>query len=104
VNPADASDTRENPAIEDRSPQRKRLVRNRRHRERYGPRHRRRRREWQARIRRGEPVACCRCGQPIGDDQTWELDHDDVDPEVEAPAHRACNWAAPNRVRTSRVW
>ena len=100
---ADTRDTEKSTAIEDVSSRRARLVRNRRHRERYGPTHRRRRRQWQERIRRGEEVLCCRCGQPIGDDQPWDLDHDDANPAVEVPAHRGCN-RGTHRLRVSRYW
>ncbi len=91
-------------AIGEVSSRRARLVRNIRHRERYGPTHRRRRRQWEEKIRRGDEPLWPRCGEPIGDDQAWDLDHDDVDPSLEHPAHRACNRAASNRCVTSRRW
>ena len=100
---ADTRDTENSTVIEKSSSERERLARNRRARERYGPTHRRRRRQWQERIRAGEPVLCGRCGQPIGDDQPWDLDHDDVNPAIERPAHRGCN-RGTHRLRTSREW
>ena len=57
-----------------------RLVRNRKQRERYGPAHLRRRRDFARRIERGEIISCFRCGEEIGPDQDWDLDHDDWDP------------------------
>jgi hypothetical protein len=47
---------------------------------------------------------CPRCNEEIGADQDWDLDHDDWDPSQSLPSHRSCNRAAPNRVKTSRVW
>lgn len=99
----DGRDAADSPPIGEVSPQHARLVRNRRHRERYGPTHKRRRRQWVERIRRGEEVSCARCGQPIGDDQEFDLDLDDADPSLEWPAHRGCNRGA-HRPRTSRDW
>jgi hypothetical protein len=99
----DRGDTANSVAIEDGSSRRARLVRNRLARERYGPTHRRRRRQWEARIRAGEEVLCSRCGQPVGDDQPWDLDHSDVNPELELPAHRGCNRGV-HRLRVSRDW
>ena len=81
-----------------------RLVRNRKHRERYGPKHLRRRRDFARRIERGEVIVCPRCEGEIGPDQDWDLDHDDHDPSLSYPAHRWCNRAAPNRCVTSREW
>ena len=81
-----------------------RLVRNKRQRERYGPTHLRRRRDFARRIERGEMILCFRCGEEIGPDQDWDLDHDDRDPSQSHPSHRSCNRAAPNQVKTSRVW
>ena len=43
-----------------------RLVRNKKQRERYGPAHRRRRRDFARRIERGEIFSCARCGEEIG--------------------------------------
>ena len=80
------------------------MARNRRQRELYGPKHRRRRRQFAQRIDRGEVVLCPRCKSPIGPDQHWDLGHDDHDPAIERPEHRECNRAAPNRLQTSREW
>ena len=68
----------------------------------YGAQNRRRRRQWAERIRRGEEVICCRCLEPL-DDEPWDLDHSDMTPQLEAPAHRSCNRGA-HRLRTSREW
>ena len=84
--------------------ERRRLVRNAHDREVYGPTHRRRRRQYALRIERGEEVICPRCGLPIGADQHWDLGHDDFNPSLERPEHRACNRAAPNRLLHSREW
>ena len=81
-----------------------RLVRNAKHRERYGPKHLRRRRDFARRIERGEVIVCPRCEDEIGADQDWDLDHDDRDPSLSYPAHRWCNRSAPNRCVTSREW
>jgi hypothetical protein len=43
-------------------------------------------------------------GLPTGPDQHWDLGHDDLNPSMERPEHRACNRAAPNRLLTSREW
>ena len=101
--PADSRGTEEPPPIREVSPERARLLRRHRHNERYGAGHQRRRRQWAARLRGGEEVFCCRCGGVIGDDQLWDLDHDDVNPALELPAHRWCNRGA-HRLRTSRDW
>jgi hypothetical protein len=77
---------------------------NRRQRELYGPAHTRLRRQWARRIERGELPICPRCGHGIGPDQLWDLGHDDANPRFERPEHRACNRAAANQVKTSRVW
>jgi len=81
-----------------------RLVRNKKQRERYGPAHLRRRRDFARRIERGEMIHCFRCGDEIGADQDWDLDHDDRNLSPSYPSHRGCNRAAPNQVKTSRVW
>ena len=81
-----------------------RLVRNRKQRERYGPKHLRRRRDFARRIDRGETIFCFRCGGEIGADQAWDLDHDDLNPSLSFPSHRSCNRAAPHRNLTSREW
>jgi hypothetical protein len=83
---------------------RMRLVKNARHRELYGPRHHRLRRQWERRIEASEAPICPRCGRGIGPDEAWDLGHDDVDPRIERPEHRACNRGAPNRCITSREW
>ena len=81
-----------------------RLVRNRKNRERYGPAHRRRRRELFRRLERGEVFACFRCGGELDYDSDWELDHDDHDPTRSFPSYRSCNRGAPHRNVTSRDW
>ena len=48
---------------------------------------------------------CARCGEPIDPSGPWDLGHDDVYPEVHSgPEHPSCNRAAPNQLRTSRIW
>ena len=104
MTPADQSGS---PRLSDNdaaSSERRRLVRNRRQRERYTPMHQRRRRQYALRLERGEEILCPRCGLPIGPDQDWDLGHDDINPSLERPEHRSCNRAAPNRVVTSREW
>jgi hypothetical protein len=100
----DVRDTAKSKPIETGEQRRKRLVRNARQRELYGPTHRRRRREFIRRLKRGEEVLCPRCGLPVGIDQQWDLGHDDLNPEIERVEHTACNRAAPNRLKTSREW
>ena len=80
------------------------MARNRRQREHYGPKHRRRRRQFAQRIERGELIVFPRCNQPIGPDQHWDLGHHDRNPEIELPEHRECNRAAPNPLMASREW
>jgi len=101
---ADAGWRPKSSAIEGAEQRRKRLVENRRQRELYGPRHRRLRQQWGRKIKRGELPTCPRCLQVIGPDQLWDLGHDDHNPSLERPEHRACNRAAPNRLLTSRKW
>ena len=79
-----------------------RLVRNKKQRERYGPAHRGRRRDFARRIERGEIIPCFRCGGEIGADQDWELDHDDYDLAQSFPSHRSCNRGARHRNVTLR--
>jgi hypothetical protein len=81
-----------------------RLIRNRRQREMYGPAHNRRRKQFAKRIERGEEIRCPRCGDFVGPDQEWDLGHDDYNPALERPEHRACNRSAPNLQPHSRVW
>jgi hypothetical protein len=104
VTPDDQSQSPRPSKIDAALAERRRLVRNARQREVYGPNHRRRRRQYALRIERGEEILCPRCGLPIGPDQFWDLGHDDVNPSLERPEHRACNRAAPNRLPTSREW
>ena len=94
----------ESPAIESREQRRKRLVRNKRQRERYGPAHLRRRRKFARRLERGEILTCFRCGGELDADSDWELDHDDRDPMRSFPSHKSCNRSAPGRNVTSREW
>jgi len=84
--------------------ERKRRVKNARQRTMYGPTHRRRRAQFARRIERGEFPMCPRCGLGIGPDDLWDLGHDDYDPRLERPEHRACNRAAANQLKTSREW
>jgi len=101
----DSRDAAKSRGIELESERRRRLnLRNRRQRELYGPKHRRRRRQFAQRIERGELILCPRCNQVIGPDQRWDLGHDDYNPAIELPEHRECNRAAPNRLRHSREW
>ena len=102
--PADARGRAKFPPIETAAERRKRLVRNRKARQLYPPAHHRRRRQFAARIERGEEIKCPRCGQVIGADQFWDLGHDDYDPAIERPEHRSCNRSAPNRLPKSREW
>src|SRR5262245_4219755 len=94
----DGADWNEN-AVDAR---RRRLLKNRRHRELYGPRHQLRRRNAARRVERGEAV-CPRCGKPIVPGTPWDLGHDDLNPEVEQPEHRSCNRGA-HGLKTSREW
>jgi hypothetical protein len=84
--------------------ERRRLARNRRQREAYGVTHRRRRKQFAKRIERGEEIRCPRCGELVGPDQHWDLGHDDRNPSLERPEHRACNRAARNLLPHSRTW
>ena len=79
-----------------------RLARNAKQRERYGPKHLRRRRDFASRLEHGETILCFRCGAQIGPDQAWDLDHDDWDPSQSYPSHRWCNRDCPYRCVTSR--
>jgi hypothetical protein len=82
--------------------ERARRVKNANARRMYGPTHRRRRAQFARRLERGEEILCPSCGQVIGPDQNWDLGHDDVNPQIERPEHRACNRGAPHRLITSR--
>ena len=101
---ADSRGRANSPAIETPEQRRKRLVKNVRQRELYPPAHRRRRAELAREIEAGEGPQCPRCLLPVGPDDLWDLGHDDVDPTVTRPEHRACNRAAANRLKTSRDW
>ena len=102
--PADGRGRANSSEIETPSERRKRLIRNARQRSMYGPAHRRRRAQHARRIERGEFPICPRCGLGIGPDDLWDLGHDDWNPTIERPEHRACNRAAANRLVTSRKW
>jgi hypothetical protein len=103
--PADSGNLADRSAIEQDHERRMRLaLHNRRQRELYGVKHTRRRREFARRLERGEVIYCFRCGEEIGLDQFWELDHDDRDPSRSFPAHRSCNRSAANALKTSREW
>ena len=78
--------------------ERRRRVRNRKQVERYGGRHRRRRRELARRLEDGELLHCVRCRKPIGPDQEWLLGS--TTGEVE---HRECRRRFVGS-RTSRAW
>ena len=82
----------------------KRLVRNGKQPRLYGANHRRRRAQLVRRIEHCEFSICPRCGLRIGPDDLWDLGHDDYDPRIERPEHRACNRAAANELKTSRDW
>jgi hypothetical protein len=101
---ADRRERAKSSAIENADQRRMRLVRNKRQRELYGATHRRLRRQFARRIERGEMPICPRCGLSIGPDELWDLGHDDFNPSIERPEHRTCNRAAPNQLKTSRVW
>jgi hypothetical protein len=101
---ADSRKQAKSTPIESFERRRLRLARNRRQRELYGSRHHRLRRQWARRIERFELPICPRCGRGIGPDELWDLGHDDYDPRIERPEHRACNRAAANELRTSRQW
>jgi len=74
----DSRDAAKSRAIEAEAEHRRKLnARNRRQRELYGPKHRRRRRQFAQRLERGELILCPRCNQVIGPDQRWDLGHDD---------------------------
>ena len=90
--------------IEVSAQRRKRMVNYKRQREMWGPAHRRRRAHFARRIECGEVPICPRCGLAIGPDDLWDLGHDDYDPRLERPEHRACNRAAANQLKTSREW
>jgi hypothetical protein len=72
------------------------------HSERYGGNHRRERRRWESKVRKGV-VPCSRCGELIQPGQRWDLDHaDDGDPRSYlGPAHSRCNRAVAGPPRTS---
>lgn len=60
--------------------------------------HRELRRTIQARIDRGEPVACWRCHHQIHPGQPWHLGHDDNDRTIYRGAeHPGCNVKAAAR-------
>ena len=66
--------------------------------------HQQLRRRW-ARVVAAGNAYCARCGEPIGPDQPSDLGHDDYDrTRCSGVEHEWCNRAAPNQVRTSRVW
>jgi hypothetical protein len=83
---------------------RARIVKNAKQRRRYGRKHR----QWRAELApvvAGGFARCARCSEPIAPGEPWDLDHDDFAPHLYlGPSHRRCNRAAPNRVKTSRVW
>ena len=63
----------------------------------YGPEHTRLRRDYQARMNRGEPFTCWRCGDPI-DPEHWMLGHDDNDRTTwRGPECIPCNCATAGR-------
>lgn len=97
---ADRADGAKSRAIEDDAKRCRRLMRNGRQRELYGPKHRRRRHHF---VERGDAM-CPRCEQSISPDDLWDLGHDDRNPSLERPEHRGCNRTAANQLRTSREW
>ena len=79
-------------------------VRRRRETRRYGPKHRAARRWWAKQVARGD-VRCCRCGELIDPDWPWDLDHDDICPDVYVGvSHPRCHRGLPHRCVTSRRW
>ena len=50
----------------------------------YGVKHKRRRRQWEQRFRRGEQAICPRCGEVVDGEMDWDLDHDDANPRARA--------------------
>jgi len=83
---------------------RRRMVANCRARQRYDGRHRKLRAMLEPMVLAGL-AKCARCGELIDPDGPWDLGHDDVYPELHSgPEHPRCNRAAPNQLRTSRVW
>ncbi len=71
----------------------------------YGRAHRDRRARWARRIAAGG-VNCARCGESIEPNESWDLGHDDSDPErrrYSGPEHSRCNRATrahlPSRKR-----
>ena len=70
---ADSGERAKSAAMVSAEREHKRLVRNAKQRQMYGPTHRRRRVQFARRIERGEVLICPRCGLPIGPDQKWDL-------------------------------
>ena len=101
---ADHGSREQSPPIEPGRKNWLQLARNKKNRERYGPAHLRRRREFVRRFELGEIIPCFRCGGDLDYDSDWELDHDDHDLTKSYPSHRSCNRAAPHRNVTSREW
>lgn len=69
------------------------------HAQRYGPKHRAKRKAWADRIARGG-IYCWRpdCGRLITPDTAWDLGHDDDDPTVHiGPECASCNRGAAAR-------
>jgi hypothetical protein len=65
---------------------------------RYGPAHRRLRREVAATIATGVPVSCARCGLPILPGAPFDLDHaDDNSGRYLGASHPDCNRATSRR-------
>ena len=56
----------------------------------YGAEHQRLRAQYEPTVKAGH-AACARCGEPIGPDALWELDHSDDRDAYIGPSHRACN-------------
>jgi hypothetical protein len=100
----DVRDTAKSKPIETGEQRRKRLVRNARQRELYGPTHRRRRREFIRRLKRGEEVFCPRCGLPVGINQQWDLGHDDLNPEIERVEHTGLQPSRAEQVEDLAEW
>lgn len=62
----------------------------------YGKDYQARRRDWDKAVARGI-VDCSRCGQPIGPNEPWHLDHDDKERDnltLARPSHQHCNTSA----------
>ena len=63
----------------------------------YGTHHRNLRKQWQQTINT-TPTNCARCGQPITQNQPWDLGHNDTNRnQYNGPEHQQCNRGAPHK-------